>query len=227
MIVTIHQPEHMVWLGLLDKISKADIFVILDDTQYKKNYFENRNKIKTKDEWTWLTVPVKKHSSTAKIKDIEISYDRDWMKKYLNLIRENYTRAPYFKKYFPKIEEIINKKHKLLADLNIEILKFFLKEFDITPKKIIKFSDLGISDTVGEQDVNLVISRHLGAKTYISGPTGKEYLDLTPFKESGIEVTFHEFKHPTYPQLYGEFLPFMSSLDALFNLGESVKKLFS
>src|SRR5438132_417721 len=121
MIVTIHQPEHLVWLGLLNKIKMADAYVIFDSVQFKKNYFENRNRIKTQDGPMWLTVPVKNHSISTVIKDIEISYDTPWQKKYLAAIQTNYGKAQYFGEYFSAIEKIINKNHRLLVDLNIEV----------------------------------------------------------------------------------------------------------
>ena len=73
MIVGIHQPEYLPWLGFFDKISQSDIFVMLDNVQYEKNYFQNRNRIRIQSGWAWLTVPVmtKKRSSQL-IKDVRI-----------------------------------------------------------------------------------------------------------------------------------------------------------
>lgn len=216
----------MVWLGLLDKISKADLFVIFDDTQFKKHYFENRNKIRTQDGWMWLTVPVKNQPLDTNIKDIEISYDREWQKKYLNAIRTNYSKAPYFNDYFPKIEETINKNHKYLIDLNMEILLFFFSAFGIN-KKMIKASELGISKDICGSDLCLVICQKAGAKTYLAGVSGKDYLNIPSFKDCKIDVVPHEFDHPAYKQQYEPFIPGMSAIDALFNLGPEAKKLIS
>jgi hypothetical protein len=225
MIVTIHQPEHLVWLGLLNKISQADIFVIFDDTQFKKNYFENRNKIKTAQGWTWLTVPVKSTSLNTKIKDIEISYDRDWQKKYLNTLVMNYSRAPFFKSYFPRIESIILKKHRFIMDLNLELLFLFMELFGIK-KKTIKSSELHLPENIeGGSNLCLEICRAIKADMYLAGSSGKDYLKLDCFKKAGIEVVFHEFTHPVYKQLHGDFQPFMSALDALFNLGPDAAKI--
>lgn len=226
MIVTIHQPEHLVWLGLIKKISDSDVFVILDSVQFEKNYFQNRNKIRTKEGWMWLTVPIKKSPLSTLIKDIEISYEEKWQKKYLKSLQIHYGKAPFFKKYYPQIEEIISKNHKLLVDLNIELLELVLKEFGVENKKIIRSSELEIKQGIGGSNVCLEICKKLSAKTYLSGPSGKEYLVLDDFNTHNIEVCFHEFKHPEYVQVHGEFLPFMSSLDALFNLGDEAKKIY-
>ena len=117
MIITIHQPEHLIWLGLVKKISDADVVVFSDNNQYVRQNFHNRNKIKNKDGWMWLTVPVAKHSVDTEIRDIEISYDQDWVSKYLNAIKFNYGKSEYFDLYFPDLEKIILKKHKYLFDL--------------------------------------------------------------------------------------------------------------
>jgi len=225
MIVTIHQPEHLVWLGLLNKISQADTFVIFDNTQFKKNYFENRNKIKVKDGWIWLTVPVKEHSLATHIKDVEISYDKNWKKKYLTSLRQNYSRTKFFDVYYPRIECIINKNYKLLIDLNLDLLFFLLDAFGIH-KNVVKSSELKLPGGInGGSDWCLEICKAVRADVYLAGSTAKDYLDEDSFKKSNIKLFFHKFDHPVYNQINGDFQPFMSAVDALFNLGEDAKKL--
>lgn len=224
MKVTIHQPEHLVWLGLIKKIADADIFVILDSVQFEKNYFQNRNKIKTQDGWMWLTVPVKKMPLITLIKDIEISYDQNWQDKYLKSLQVYYAKAPYFTEYYPAIEQIINKHHAHLADLNIELLIFLLQSFGVTGKTIVRSSSMGLQ-AVGGSAVCLEIAQKQGAHIYLAGPSGRDYLHLNDFAQAGIDVEFHHFDHPTYHQLHGDFLPYMASIDALFNLGPKAKDI--
>lgn len=227
MIVTIHQPEHLIWLGLVKKIDDADVFVILDSVQYRHGYVQNRNRIRTGSEqgWEWLTVPTVKHPLDTQIKDIEISYNVDWTKKYLNALRTNYGSAKYFKTYFPGIENIILKKHKMLVDLNIELIMFILKSFGISEKKILRSSEIDIGDAKGGSDVILGLCKQLGTKHYLAGPSGRDYLKLDDFEKEGIQVTFHEFHHPTYSQLHEPFMPGMSSIDMLFCHGQEVRDL--
>ena len=191
----------------------------MDTVQFKKDDFQHRNKIRNKEGWTWLTVPLQKHSFDTLIKDIKISYDHPWQKKHLNLLKANYQSAPFFKDYFPKLEEIINSEHEFLADLNIRLIHFLLESFGIFGKKILRASELDLPEVRGGTRVNLEISKKINAHTYISGPAGKEYLDLAEFEKAGIKVLFHEFEHPVYSQIHGEFLPYMSAVDALFNMG--------
>jgi hypothetical protein len=219
MKITIHQPEHMPWLGLIDKINQADIFVVLDIVQFEKNNFQNRNKIRTnsKNGYSWLTIPIKKHKLDTKIKDIEISYDFDWQKQYLNKIKENYKDLKNFNKYFSIIEKIILKKYKKLIDLNLEILNFILKEFDIKTK-ILKASDLGLPEIKkGSNEIIISICKELKGNKYLSGIGGKNYLKPELFEKENIKIIFQEFKHPIYKQQYPIFLEKMSSIDFLFN----------
>ena len=149
-IITIHQNENLIWLGLIDKISKADEFVILDTVDFEKNYFQNRNKIRTKDGWSWVTIPVEKHNHKP-IKDIKVSFDNNWKKKYLGTIEQNYKKSPYFEQYFPYIQYIINKNYSYLIDYNRDLLYHFCyseqyhaphishqsQTVDCTPKEIL------------------------------------------------------------------------------------------
>ena len=218
--VTIHQCEHLVWLGLLDKISKADIFVLADTFDFKKNYFENRNKIRTKDGWQWLTVPVEKENHTP-INEVSIIYNENWQKKYLESIKYNYRNSPYFNRYYPEIEMCIMEKYGqtiYISDLNEILLKLCLKWFDInTP--IILSSSMELTESLRSSERLLEICQKVGADTYLSGPSGKDYLDLSLFEKNNIKVVFHEFIHPVYKQQYSPFIPGMSALDYLFNCG--------
>jgi len=218
MKITIHQPEHIGWLGLIDKISQVDVFVILDNVQYEKKYFQNRNKIRTKDGWKWLTVPVKKFHQDTLIKDIEISYERDWTKKYLNDIKQNYGKAPHFSEVYPEFERIILKKHKYLSELNVEILKYVLKCFGIETKIMIA-SEMELGKIKGGNEVNLAICKQLNAQTYLSGINGQNYMDLDDFAEEDITVEFQHFNHIEYKQQFKPFISGMCSLDFLFNEG--------
>ncbi len=226
MRITIHQPEHMPWLGLIDKISKVDLFVILDNVQFKKNDFQNRNKIRSskKQGFSWITVPVKNHPLSANIKDIQISYSHNWIEQYINLIKENYKGSEFFEKYFEMISNILNKRFTGLSELNIEIIKLILNEFKVKTK-IVYASDLGLSKIKGGNEVVLDICKKVNASTYLSGIGGKSYLNLKDFERENIKVEFQEFKHPTYQQQFEPFMPFMSCIDLLFNAGPMSGKI--
>ena len=220
MIVSIHQPEHLPWLGFFDKLRQADVFVLLDTTQYAKDDFQNRNRIKTANGPSWLTVPVyKKGKSEQLILEAEISYDSKWQNKSWQLILQSYKNSPYFSEHRSFFEDIYKTKVIKLVDLNIKIIKYVVQQLGIR-SKIVTASELKIFEK-GSTTVNLKICEILNAETYLSGKMGKQYLDIQQFEERGISIEYQDFSHPIYPQQWGEFIPNMSIIDLLFNCGPS------
>jgi hypothetical protein len=223
MVVTIHQPEHLPWLGLFDKVLRVDLFVVLDTVQFRKNYFQNRNRIRTDAGWTWITLPVKQ-PVIAQINQISIDLESPVRRRYINLLRQHYLKAPYFEAYFPTLRELILSSEQNLSQANIALLRFVFGELEIqTP--IILASELGVALEKGGTNVNLSICKRLGATKYLSGISGRDYLDLVPFHENGIDVEFQDFQHPVYRQLHEPFLPCMSVIDLLFNHGSASRSI--
>jgi hypothetical protein len=216
MIMAIHQPQFMPWLGYFDKIVKSDIFVFLDTVQFKKNEFQNRNKIKTAQGWMWLTVPVV-YKYPEHIDEVCINNRIDWRKRHMRTLEINYQKAPYSGDLFPNLKEFYAGNSGSLSEVNRESVLMLLKILGVH-KEIKIASELG--DFPEEPSERLAaICESLGADTYLSGAGGSDYLDLKPFNEKGIRVEFQNFKHPVYPQLYGDFIPNLSLLDLLFNCG--------
>lgn len=215
MILSIHQPAYLPWLGYLDRIARSDCFVFLDTVQFEKNSFTNRNRIKTVTGPLWLTVPVKQQGHLEKkLTEIEIDNSQNWKTKHLRSIEHSYRRAPNFSSRYEKLASCFIETEILLADLCFKQLLFWLKEFNIhTP--VVRASDLQVNGQ--KSDLVLAICQHLGAKRYLSGPQGHDYLDVASFEENGIDVSFHEFIHPVYPQLHGDFLLAMSVVDYWMN----------
>ena len=221
MTLTIHQPEFMPWLGFFDKISLSDTVVLLDNVQYRHKYFQNRNKIKSVNGEIWMNVPIIRNGKTRNIgliKDIQINNSENWSQKILKSIEFNYRKSKYFDTYYPIINNIFTKNYKLLVDLNIDIIKEFSNILNIKTK-IIRSSELNIEGS-GEKLI-LDICKKFSPKKYISGPTGiaGRGKDEPNFNKEGIEVVYHNFKHPIYEQLHGPFVSHMSFIDKLFNNG--------
>jgi hypothetical protein len=213
--VCIHQIEHIPHLSLFVKFAKADVIVLGDNFQFKKNYYENRNKIRTKEGWQWITIPVEKDNHKP-IKDIKVIDGNRWKEKYLNAIKQNYSKSLNFDKYYPVIEKTINISLNYLIEYNMHFLFLLWYWFGID-RKFYLASELGLNPELKATDLLLEICKKLKADTYLSGPSGKDYLELEKFKEANIEVIFHEFEHPIYKQVYEPFIPGMSSIDYLFN----------
>lgn len=223
MIITIHQPEHLPWLGFIHKTSMADVMVLLDNVQFRKNYYQHRNKIRISSGFSWITIPIQKHPLNILINEIKIDNTHKWQKNCWKTLYFNYKKAPYFSRYSRFFEEIYSRSWQFLAELNIKIIKKLLEFFDITTKLIIASELNGVSGK--RDDLLLAICKKLGAEKYLSGISGKDYLDIKKFEQAGIKVTFQEFYHPIYRQCYQPFMPCMSSIDLLFNYGEKSKEI--
>lgn len=219
MRITIHQPEHLPWLGFFHKIDMADVYVVLDDVQYRRRYFQNRNKIRTKDGWQWIGVPLKKENrDELLIKDAKIcKEDTHWRGDNLQTIYQAYCKARYFKGLWEEFRAIYETEYELLIDLNVALIRYILRQLGIE-RKVVFSSHLHVEGKKGDFILN--ICKALGARTYVSGISGKEYLDLEQFRRNNVEVVIQEFHHPIYAQLYSSFIPCMSIIDLLFNCGQ-------
>lgn len=215
MIITAHQPAYLPWLGYFDKILKSDIYVFMDTVQYEDRSFINRNKIKTSQGTMWLTVPVKsKGYRETNLLSLLIDNSQNWKQKHLNTIYFNYKKAARFEELYPRLEKLYLSNHDLLVDLCYEQLLFWLCEMGVS-KKIVRLSELGINSS--KSDLILDICKALEAKQYISGALGKNYLEEEAFSREGIEIIYQDYRHPVYPQLWGDFVPNMSILDFWMN----------
>jgi len=219
MRVTIHQPEHMPWLGFFHKVNMADVYVVLDNVQYRRRYFQNRNKIRTRNGWQWLTVPLtREHRDDLLIKDARVcNEDGAWKRKNLESIYHSYARAACFNQFWDEFRSVYDEAHESLCAFNLSLIRFILAAFGIG-SDILLASTLGVSGQKG--DLILDICRALRADTYISGISGRDYLDFAQFEQSKIAVIVQEFHHPIYSQAFEPFLPCMSAIDLLFNCGD-------
>jgi hypothetical protein len=213
MIVGIHQPQYLPWLGYLDKIDISDVFVILDNVQYKKNEWQNRNRIKTAQGCQWITVPVL-YRFPQRINEVQIANREGWTRKHLNTLITNYRKAPYFGDHLPFFEETYGRTWEYLVDINVHLIRYLIDALGIETELVLA-SQLNLRDGSTERLVD--ICKAVNADTYLSGRDGSQYMDLTQFRAEGIEVLFQNFHHPVYNQLYGEFEPNMSAVDLLFN----------
>ena len=218
MIVTIHQPEHIPWLGFFNKAMNCDCFVILDNVQYRKNYFQNRNQIisSSGEAPMWLSIPVKKGKLSNLISEKEMIFDLTERKNYFKKIEHSYKKYPFYEKYIIELKDIFNNNNKLLSKLNIELIRYFFSLLEIKCD-LVTSSNFSLDKKSKGGLITFDICNFLGAKTYLSGISGKDYLDLTPFKKHNINVIFQEFKHPIYNQPNKKFVSHLSILDLLFS----------
>jgi len=217
-IVGIHQPNFLPWLGYFYKLAKCDTFVLLDNVQYTKNSFINRNRIKTPQGVKWLTVPVKiKGRFGQLIKDVEINSTIDWRKKHLGTLEANYKKARFFEPVFQGLKAVYCANDwDALCEVNIQLLKWSLSVLKLD-RELVRASELNVW---GESTRLLIdIVKEIGGDVYLSGFGGAKYQEEELFKKAGITLAYYEFKHPVYPQLWSDFVPNLSIIDLLFNCG--------
>ncbi|OGV50870.1 MAG: hypothetical protein A2X49_05500 [Lentisphaerae bacterium GWF2_52_8] len=223
MILTAHQPVYLPWLGLFHKIAVSDKFCFFDRVQYQAKDWNNRNKIKfSNGQADWLSVPVlRKGYLEGSYLDLEINNAIPWRKKHWRSLELNYCKAPYFKEYSQKLKYFYERDWQYLVDLNYEMLLFFMETLGINVP-VVRMKDC---DFQGEKsDLVLDMCVKLGADGYIFGALGKEYADVSAFRDNGIELYFQDYEHPVYPQQHGDFISHLSIIDLLFNCGpESLK----
>jgi len=213
MVVTIHQPDFLPWLGFFDRWRRSDLFIVLDDVQFIRRGWHHRDRIKTHNGVQWLTVSiVKKGRYFQQIREVALNNTTHWKSKHLGMIESAYKKAPSFERCFNSIQEIYQKEHYLLIDLNLDLLNYFAGELGITTP-ILFSSDLHVKSDSTQRLVDLVKS--INGSTYLTGLGAVDYLDESLFQKEKIMVSWQEFTHPVYRQLHGEFVPTLSTLDYL------------
>lgn len=223
MILTAHQPVYLPWLGLFHKIVLADTFVSFDDVQYVPKDWNNRNRIKTPTGPTWLTVPVLRKGYLEKpIRSIEINNAEPWRRKHWRSLLLNYGKSAYFDDYASFFEDLYTREWQYLVELNEYILRWLLDTLEIEVR-FMKASELDFEGA--KSALVLDMCRKLSADLYIFGALGHDYADVRAFEAAGVKIRFQEYKHPTYPQLHGDFVPHLSIVDLLFNCGPRCREI--
>lgn len=217
-IVVIHQPDFMPYLGFFDRLLKADIYVVFDNVQYVRSSrgWTSRDKIKTQNGEKWISVSTQKAARDTAINQILLSKDGGWREDNLNLIHENYKKSPYYGEIMAYISELYNFQCERMMDFNLQSIKMLLQLFDIHIDIVIasELKPTGKSNTL-----IIDIMKKLGCTKYLSGVGARDYYVPELYEQAGIEVIWQDFKHPVYKQQYEGFIPYLSSIDMLFNCG--------
>lgn len=217
--VVIHQPDFLPYLGFFHRFLHADQYIVLDHVQFvtgTSRSWTHRDKIKTPTGEKWLTLSVKKAPMGTPINQIELSETVNWAKDNLNLLAQNYRRAPFFDEVFPVVESLYRKPPRLMADFNLQSIELLMDLLDARLPWV-RSSELAPVGASNELLVDLLVK--VGATHYLSGLGARDYMLAENFERVGIEVMWQDFRHPVYPQLFAPFVSYLSSLDALFNCG--------
>lgn len=217
--VAIMQPTYLPWSGYFGLMQAVDVFIFLDSVQFAKRSWQQRNQIKTASGAQWLSVPVStKGKRDQLITEVEVDKSANFALAHRKSIEMSYSKAPFFKAYADEFLPFLENPSPRLADLTID-LSLRLKSLLGIKTQVLRASELNGSGA--KADLLASLCQQIGATSYISPPGSREYLEASDaFAKIDVPVHYFEFKHPEYPQLSGEFLPYMSSIDMLFNCGD-------
>ena len=219
-IMSLMQPTYYPWLGYFNLMKQSDVFVMYNTTQLQKRSWQFRNKIKTSQGETFLSIPIKKtaNRNDLMIRDAEILYDNKWNTKHLTSIKQAYSKTPYFETIFPIIEYHLSGTHKLLTDVTFGLILDIVDLLNIDTQ-IVLSSDITYT---GKKDHALIsMCKELGVNKYLSVKGSMDYIldGENLFETNNIDLLWHEYTHPTYKQVNGDFVPYIGIIDALFNIG--------
>lgn len=221
MIVSIHQPSYFPWFGLLDKIAKSELYVMMDEVQLTDSAYQHRNIFLTRDsKKKILTISFdKKNYMGKKMCNLDINKNINWQEQHRNFILENYRKSSYFEEIWENISFIYDKEYLKLTSVLLDSMTKALDMLDIKTK-LIKQSELEYNRNLSKSDLVLDLCIATKADVYLSGQGAKEYMNIDDFRAKGIDVVFQKFSHPIYTQNKSyEFVSGLSILDCLFHNG--------
>ena len=220
--VVISQPMYFPWVGMLEQMRLADVFVHLDDAQFSKGGFFNRVQLKTAEGTPWFTVPLAENKLGQLLNEMRMA-EHDWRRKQLATLKQTYAAAPHVEEMLDLVESVFKNEHESLAALSAASVEMLAEFFEIIPKEIQWSSAMGVEGT-GSARV-LAVCEALGAERYVTGHGAREYLNHESFEAAGIRVEYLDYQKREYPQLHGAFTPFVSALDLAANCGRAGREV--
>jgi hypothetical protein len=215
--VVILQSNYLPWKGFFDLIRRADLLVFYDDTQYTKNDWRNRNLIKTPRGRDWITIPCGPRHLHRRIDEVQPVHSR-WQRSHWDQLYQNYRATPHFADYRPFFEDFyLHQTWTNLSALNQYLIQHIAEFLQIrTP--FLQAAELNVGGAKEERLINVLLK--VGATTYLSGPTGRNFLRPELFREAGIQIDWMDYTHyQTYRQRFPPFHHEVSIVDLLFNEG--------
>lgn len=217
------QPCFFPWRGQFDLYSRADVRIFLDDVQFSRGTWFNRNKIMTASGPAWITVPIRKQGSLQTlIKDMPITGGDRWQNRVLGQIHAAYRKAPFFDLYWNSLEDLIRQDWTRVAALSMASVHWCFEKLG-RPLEFCVSSQLDVNSSDPLERL-VLLCRKVGARAYLSGPAAKGYIgEGRPFREAGIALEWMHY--PAYPQYRDDGGEEMSILDLLFLKGPEAPSL--
>lgn len=214
----IMQPTYMPWAGYLNLMTQVDLFIYLDDAQYERSSWQNRNRVLVKGAPTWLTVPVVRGFLGAQINQVAVDDSTPWRRKHVALLSNSYARHEYVREMLEATELLGVSSLTYLADLNIALLEWLRHRLGIATPTI-RSSQLGVAGVRTERLISIL--EKLGATEYVTPPGALGYLQEDAFVDrTAIRLLVHDFQPAKYVQRdTAEFVSHLSILDVVAHLG--------
>jgi len=218
--VVISQPMLFPWVGLFEQIRLADIFVHYGDVQFSKGSLTNRVQIKTAKGVKWMTMPLVNFSLGQAIDDVRINMSTNWRNQHIDMLKQAYAEAPYRRQMLSLVESVYGEQLETVGAMSRQSMETCCDYYGLSEgKRFVDVRELGISGVSSQRVLDIVKS--LGGDRYITGWGARNYLDHQSFEDAGIRVEYMNYEKANYPQLHGEFTPFVSVLDLIANVGKS------
>jgi hypothetical protein len=215
----VSQSMYFPWVGLLEQIRLADIFIHYDDVQFVRGFY-NRVQVKTANGSKWITVPLRDHHRGQKIDEIVVDDRTDWRSQHRDILRQAYLKAPCRDEMLVLVDEVFSKTVRTLSDLSRESILALARYFNLSDKtKFINSVDMGIPGASSQRLHDLCLA--VAADIYVTGHGARKYLDHELFERSGIRVEYMKYLMTPYVQLHGDFTPYVTGLDLVANCGRN------
>jgi WbqC-like protein family len=213
------QPSFLPWQGFFALVAAADVFVLLDDFQFQRHSFHQRNRLRLADGTeTWITVPVTHAGRAADLDAATLVVDAKWRRRLKTTLDQSYGKAAFHASLRPRVDEWIDTEWPSLSELNIAFIELVASVLDLAPEWR-RSSEIG---STGERSARaLDLLQRVGARTYLAARGALEYMvDDGVFPVDGIDVVFQDFVPVSYAQRRAsEFVSHLSIVDALFEVG--------
>jgi len=216
-IVAVHQPNYLPWLGYFAKLAQAGTFVLLDDVQFSKGSYTNRVQIARNGAPVWLTLPIR-HDFGAAIRDVQLAR-ADWARAHCDSLKQSYRKAAHFAEVWPELEVWLTSAQGRLADVNAQLIRRLAERLGLTAR-IESSSEIGVPRCDADERLARIVARFAAAGgTYLSGGGGAKYQSEDVFTAHGVRLAYSTFKPTPYPRSGEEFIAGLSIADALFHVG--------
>lgn len=226
-VIAILQPVYLPWLGYFEQMAYADLFVVLDDVQYTRHDWRNRNRVRTADGPVWLTVPVRRHARSATIREIRVNFETDWQRRHLRTIELAYGRCSFIEPLYSELEAAYAHRDELLLDLDVRLMRVLAACLGVSTP-IAMASEVPLRADPDHRDLNgriIDICHYFSASVLYDGAKAAAFIDRGRFRRVDLEVVFQDYRHPEYRQRFPGFISHLSAVDLIMNAGPAAPGL--